>query len=131
MARGPARTLTAVVHHANSRMSIATVTSAVVGSGETRPDAAPAAMNRAAGMTYGARSLRWVPASQTMATTIAATMDRSTGELLPGPVGGRIGWKTTATTRVKTAARSALPRAGGAGACCGGCASRVVVIVIG
>ena len=51
MARGPARTLTAVVHHANSRMSIATVTSAVVGSGETRPDAAPAAMNRPAGMT--------------------------------------------------------------------------------
>lgn len=50
MARGPASTLTAVVHHANSKMSIASVTSAVVGSGDTRPDAAPAATNRATGM---------------------------------------------------------------------------------
>ena len=42
MARGPDSTLITVVHHANSRMSIASVISAVVGSGETRPDAAPA-----------------------------------------------------------------------------------------
>ena len=50
MARGPDSTLTTVVHHANSRMSIASVSSAVVGSDETRPDAAPAATNSATGM---------------------------------------------------------------------------------
>ena len=74
--------------------------------------------------------MRCVPASQTRAVTIAATMSRSTGELLPGPVGCRIGWKMTARTRVMTAARWALPRAGGPGAFCGGFASRVIVIVI-
>ena len=51
MARGPLITLTTVVHQANSRMSIASVLSAVVGSGETRPDAAPAAMNSRTGIT--------------------------------------------------------------------------------
>ena len=50
MARGPDSTLTTVVHHANSRMSTTSVSSAVVGSDETRPDAAPAATNRATGM---------------------------------------------------------------------------------
>ena len=51
MARGPDSTLIIVVHHANSRMSIASVSSAVVGSGETRPDAAPAMTNSATGST--------------------------------------------------------------------------------
>src|SRR6266699_4783280 len=133
MARGADSTLTTVVHHANSRMSIATVISAVLGSDETRPDAAPAATKSAAGMTYGARSLRCVPASQTIAVTMAAMTSKSTGELLPGPVGCRMGWKTIARTSVTMAVRWALPRAseaGGSGSSCGGLTGRIIVIVI-
>ncbi len=51
MARGVLTTFTTVVHQANSRMSMATEVSAVAGSGETRPDAAPAARNNSTGIT--------------------------------------------------------------------------------
>ena len=133
MARGADSTLTTVAHHANSRMSITTVISAVLGSDETRPDAAPAAMNSAAGMTYGARSLRCVPTSQTIAVTMAAMTSKSTGELLPGPVGCSMGWKMMARTSVTTAVRWALPRASGAGvsgSSRGGLTGRIIVSAI-